>query len=623
MIHGEVEWPFDGSWEGWRREARRALGAGCSPAETRWRVHDDAQIALDAPAAPREPAGASRVVPASFLRVGADVACHRTPGRWNLLYRVLWRLTHGEPHLMQVAVDDDVHAMHRMSRAVRREGHKLRAFVRFRIVADGTPDERYVAWFEPAHDVVPREAPFFARRFPAMRWSILTPDICVHWDGQSLAYAPGASRHDAPQEDAVEDLWRLYYASTFNPARLKPGMMRAEMPRRYWKHLPEARLIAPLMREAPSRVRAMVAQAAALDAVAPPLVGPALDANVLEARERSARARASLAARGYATGASPMTGCDLRVGVASWTDPTMTRAGVFYPDDVRSAADRLSFYASRFSLVEVDATYYALPSRDNAERWATRTPPGFMFDVKAHAIMTGHPTDVARLPDDLRRSLPAAMRASRTISSRDLAPEVAREVWQRFRSALQPLRDAGKLGALLLQLPRDFTPCRENERLLARMRELGGYDQLAIEFRHATWMDDARQRERTLAILRAHQLTHVIVDAPPGFATSMPRVLAVTDPRLAVVRLHGRRTDTWERPVAVTSERYRYLYNAGELRELSRDFIDVAYQAQGVHVLFNNCHANYGTTNADEITEMLIEADEERRRLSREGRLLT
>ena len=161
-------------------------------------------------------------VPRAFLTLAADVACHREPSRWDTLYRVLWRLTHGERHLLEVYVDEDVHALHAMAKAVRREGHKLRAFVRFRLVGGGTAHERYVAWFEPEQDVVEREAPFFARRFPAMRWSILTPGVAAHWDGESLRYAPGVSRLDAPDRrrpgDALAHLLRQH---------LQPGAREA------------------------------------------------------------------------------------------------------------------------------------------------------------------------------------------------------------------------------------------------------------------------------------------------------------------------------------------------------------------------------------------------------------
>ncbi|MEO5817261.1 MAG: TIGR03915 family putative DNA repair protein [Gemmatimonadaceae bacterium] len=621
---------FDGSWEGWRSAARDALLAELPPTVIVWRTMSNDQDSLFSTVASAPVASAVTVtpkVPKAFMALASDVARYRDDARWNILYRVLWRLTHGEPHLLSIYVDDDVHRLELMSKAVRREGHKMRAFVRFRLVGEGSNEERYVAWFEPEHDVVTREAPFFARRFPAMRWSILTPDVSAHWDRASLSYAPGVSRRDAPSGDELEELWRTYYASIFNPARIKPRMMRAEMPVRYWKHLPEASLIAPLLRDATARVRQMVDREQDVPRHAEPAARAALDtepavvsSDMADAQERSAHARARSAARGFSAGSSPLGDRDVRIGTASWTDPTMTARGVFYPDDARSAAGRLAYYASRFSLVEVDATYYSLPSERNSTLWAERTPDGFCFDIKAHALMTGHSTETARLPDDIRGALPARTAGARMVRARDITSELVDDIWRRFLSALEPLRVAGKLGALLLQMPRDFVPSRESERVLATMRaRAGGGALLAVEFRHASWVADAAQRERTLAVLREHDMSYVMVDAPPGFATSMPPIIAVTSERLAMVRLHGRRTETWETPVSVTSERYRYLYGAHELSEWVPNIIDVAYRTQGVHVVMNNCHANYGTSNADEITEMLVEADELRRQMYRES----
>lgn len=617
------EFLFDGTWQGWRGVARSALAAELAPPHVVFRSqHDAQQSLLDAisnqASAPLRHVTAT--VPKAFLTLGADVACHRDPTRWSTLYRVLWRITHGERNLLDVYVDDDVHKLGTMVKAVRREGHKMRAFVRFRRVEAGGGDEHFVAWFEPEHDVVRREAPFFARRFPAMQWSILTPDICVTWAAGTLAFTPGVPRSVAPRGDDLESLWRTYYAHTFNPARASPKTMRAEMPRRYWKHLPEASLIAPLLRDAPARVREMVAQqreAAARPEGSRPvrdMVRQPHDEGVVIARERSERARSACEALGRAATATPIAGVDVRLGTASWTDPTMTAPRVFYPDGAHTAESRLAFYASRFSLVEVDSTYYSLPSERVAQLWADRTPHNFVFDIKAHALMTGHATSVARLPRDMREALPSSLSGASSVRTRDLPAELVDEVWRRFMASLRPLREAGKLGALLLQLPRDCTPTERSEAELARMRERAGADICAVEFRHASWVTEGSRRARTLELCREHDLAFVMVDAPPGFETSMPAITAVTSDRLAMVRLHGRRTDTWETPVSVVSERYRYLYDSGELTEWVPRIIDVAYQTQGVHVVMNNCHANYGTANADEITALIIEYDEARRR---------
>ena len=215
---------------------------------------------MDASVAP-----ATTHVPREFLQLASAVACHRDASRWDDLYRVLWRLTHGEPRLLDVATDPDVHRLSVMERAVSRAAHKMKAFVRFRAVSGATAQEdtRYVAWFEPAQSVVERVAPFFARRFASMRWSILTPSRCVHWDRDALHFTDGLPRSAAPSDDVLEELWRTYYAHIFNPARLNLDAMRAEMPQRYWVDLPEARLVRELTREAPRRVAVMLAQSQA------------------------------------------------------------------------------------------------------------------------------------------------------------------------------------------------------------------------------------------------------------------------------------------------------------------------------------------------------------------------
>jgi uncharacterized protein YecE (DUF72 family) len=286
---------------------------------------------------------------------------------------------------------------------------------------------------------------------------------------------------------------------------------------------------------------------------------------------------------------------------------------------VRTPEARLRHYASCFPLVEVDSTYYALPTRRVAELWAERTPDGFVFDVKAHALLTGHPVEPRRLPRALRELLPPSLAGANRVAGGEVPEAVRDAAWTHFVDALQPLAAAGKLGAILLQWPRDFRPTRAAAATLAEARaRVAALDAAgvvgAVELRHRDWFD-GRLRGRTLALLERLELAHVVVDAPPGFASSVPWVPAVTHPRLAVVRLHGRRTETWERPVAVVSERYRYRYTEAELAALVPDIDDVARRTQGVHVVFNNCHGDYGTRNAAEMAELLARRDALRRTL--------
>jgi DNA polymerase len=265
-FHSVEQITFAPTFTAWQKAARRALRAGVEPGAIHWQELDDAQPTLGMFEEEAEPAAAAAThfrVPRAFVETARRVACHRDPQRWALLYRTLFRLTHGEPHLLEVSVDPDVHSLAQMDKAIRRDVHKMRAFVRFREVnaEDGAP--WYVAWFEPAHHIVELNAPFFTDRFASMRWSILTPDRCAHWDGKTVHFTAGLTRAEAPQDDAIEPLWRQYYAHIFNPARVKIHAMQAEMPKRYWKNLPEAGLIPALIREAPTRVETMVARSKA------------------------------------------------------------------------------------------------------------------------------------------------------------------------------------------------------------------------------------------------------------------------------------------------------------------------------------------------------------------------
>ena len=294
----------------------------------------------------------------------------------------------------------------------------------------------------------------------------------------------------------------------------------------------------------------------------------------------------------------------IRIGTAPWTDPTMTAPGVFYPPDAGTAEDRLVYYANQFPIVEVDATYYALPARRTAELWLERTPPDFTFDVKAHALMTGQPSEVKRLPKDLREALPAELTAQKRVYARDLPDEVEDEIWDRFLDALEPLRSSGKLGAIFLQYPRWFFPTSESREEILRARDRIGDTPFAVELRHASWFND-KNRERTMRFLADNAIPYVMVDAPPGTRSSVPPISLVSSPKLAVVRFHGRRSETWEKSGIPVVERFRYLYDESELGEWVPRIREAAGQAPEVHVLMNNCYANYGTTNAREIADLL------------------
>ncbi len=249
----------------WRETARGLVQCGVSPDRIAWSEPGGAGDLfsgsggdLPVPPANAPPPRASK----RFLQVARNAALHSDPGRFALLYRLLWRLQ-SNPRLMEDKADDDVRRLEELDKNVRRDSHKMHAFVRFRLVEVNEPgaaqsEDHYVAWFEPDHHIVRANAGFFMRRFANMKWSILTPRGCLHWDGEIMREGPPAQRSDAPGDDPVEDLWRKYYASTFNPARLKIGAMLKEMPRRYWKNMPETALIPELIAGAQAREAKMV-----------------------------------------------------------------------------------------------------------------------------------------------------------------------------------------------------------------------------------------------------------------------------------------------------------------------------------------------------------------------------
>ncbi len=249
MSPASVEVVLDAAdgYPAWRDRARRLIAAAVPPEATHWRERRATPDLFAAEGDALPVVRQAILVPRRFPTLAERVICHRDPARYTLLYRLLWRLQ-SERALLDIPSDPDVCLAGQMAKSVRRDAHKMKAFVRFRRVGeDGR--EAFVAWFEPEHHILELVAPFFVRRFTGMRWSVLTPERSAHWDGERLAYGPGASRTDCPDGDALEAYWRTYYASIFNPARLKPDAMRAEMPRKYWRNLPEGSLIPALVRD--------------------------------------------------------------------------------------------------------------------------------------------------------------------------------------------------------------------------------------------------------------------------------------------------------------------------------------------------------------------------------------
>jgi len=288
---------------------------------------------------------------------------------------------------------------------------------------------------------------------------------------------------------------------------------------------------------------------------------------------------------------------DIRVGTASWTDRTLIASG-WYPHPVDIPAKRLRFYAQHFPLVEMDASYYALPAERTATLWAERTPPGFTFNVKAFSLFTGHPTRVAALPADLRRAVEALGKDN--VYLKDVPAEVTGQAWDRFLAALAPLRHADKLGAILLQFPPWFAITRANKDYLLACARRAAPSQVCVEFRNHTWLAE-RNREETLEFLSTHQLPFVCLDMPQGYRSSVPPVLAATAD-LAVIRFHGH-SEKWDSKDI--HERFGYRYTLEELAGWAPRIRDLAGQARTTHVVFNNCYRDYAQTNARELAGLL------------------
>jgi uncharacterized protein YecE (DUF72 family) len=274
-------------------------------------------------------------------------------------------------------------------------------------------------------------------------------------------------------------------------------------------------------------------------------------------------------------------GAPIRIGTCSWADESLSK--YFYPREVKGAEERLRYYTERFDTVEANSTYYHLPSREMVERWAERTPENFVMHVKAFGVMTRHPVKVEQLPPDLREEAPLDQRGRVERPSR----EFRAEIFRRFHEALEPLRETGKLGGILLQFPSYVVPKPASlDYLEWAVEQLQG-DEALVEFRHAAWLDD-EHRDETLAFLERHGMTYVIVDAPRTEGRNvLPTVVATTSPT-AYVRLHGRNAETWNKRTGSAAERFDYLYSDDELREWAGQLRELAAKAEVVYAMFNN-----------------------------------
>jgi len=287
----------------------------------------------------------------------------------------------------------------------------------------------------------------------------------------------------------------------------------------------------------------------------------------------------------------------IEVGTASWTDKTLLESG-WYPQTADNPEKRLAYYARQFPIVEVDSTYYGPPSEQTTRLWAERTPAHFTFNVKAFSLLTGHPTKVSAIYKDLRPDT-----GKKNVYPADLPPPAYEEVWTRFLSALDPLVEQNKLGALLFQFPPWFGIRKSNREYMLEVAARCKPLRPVFELRNASWFDGANQNE-TLDWLRAHRLPFVSVDMPQGHKSSIPPVLAATSD-LAVVRFHGH-SDKWTSKDI--HEKFGYEYSRKELEDWAPKLRSLAAETDRTHILMNNCYSNYAQRNASTLIDLLGES---------------
>jgi uncharacterized protein YecE (DUF72 family) len=297
----------------------------------------------------------------------------------------------------------------------------------------------------------------------------------------------------------------------------------------------------------------------------------------------------------------------LRVGISSWTEPTLIKESDFYPKGANSAEERLKFYASQFPIVEVDSTYYFPPSERNSVLWIERTPKDFEFDIKAYSLLTNHPTKIESLYKDVREALPDELTEKKKNVYREKMPvKLVDEVWDRFRDALMPLHSAGKLGSVLFQFPQWFIIGRKNKDYIVQCKERLPDFHISIELRHKSWMEHGNDEE-TLAFLSDHGIAYVCVDMPQGFDSSLPPTAAATSKQLAVVRFHGRDPKAWETKSQRAADRFRYDYSKKELEEWVPKVESLTEQSREIHLIMNNCYRDYAVKSARQLASLLDE----------------
>ncbi|MBI2980031.1 MAG: DUF72 domain-containing protein [Chloroflexi bacterium] len=289
------------------------------------------------------------------------------------------------------------------------------------------------------------------------------------------------------------------------------------------------------------------------------------------------------------------------VGISSWAEPELIQSG-FYPAEVKTAEERLSYYAARFSVAEIDSSYHFFPTQRNLALWLENTPDGFTFDVKVFSLFTQHPTPFSALPRTIREKYGGQIQAKENVYLHHLPDAAVEELWTILIRTMEAFRTAGRLGAGLFQFPPWFHPEPKNFDYIARCREKLPDYQMAVEFRVGSWLE--KRREETLEFLRKHGIALVCVDEPQGFKSSVPPVAEVTAP-LALVRFHGRNKDNWEGKGLPSTEKFSYLYSEDELKEWVPKIRSMAEGAKELHVIFKNKHADFPVKNATQMKGLL------------------
>ncbi len=292
----------------------------------------------------------------------------------------------------------------------------------------------------------------------------------------------------------------------------------------------------------------------------------------------------------------------VRVGNCSWTEKTLIQSGEFYPKSVNTAEERLRYYSSKFDVVEVDSSYYAIPAMRTVNLWAERTPSGFLFHIKAYGPLTGHGADYRSLPREVRDIIPAESLQKKRIYIKDR--EILRVLFRLFKVALKPLAETDKLGIIVFQYPPFFVYKKQNLDFIIFCKEMMDNFRIGVEFRHGSWLAENR-REETFRFLRENDLVYITADEPQyGTMATVPFVPEATSD-IAYLRLHGRNKENWLKRGIETSERYNYFYAHDELKSLVPAISTLSKKAHSVYVMFNNCHLGFSIRNSFTMKELV------------------